>query len=110
MKRFHSSYVICSRFYLNLIRVSLNEHRKERVVEGSNQHHAKDLGEKMTSGASRPLLGRPACTCGPFADVQARCTLFQVSCLGQFDEKRRPAGLVSAARLELSSDFVQVSL
>ena len=31
---------------------------------------------------------------GPFADVQARCSLFLVSCSGDFDEKHRLAGLV----------------
>ena len=92
MKRFHSSYAISSRFYLNLIRVNLNESRKDRVVEGSNQHHAKALEERPTGGTGRPA---PVANLrGPFADVQAQSTLFQVSYLGQFDEKCRLAGLV----------------
>jgi hypothetical protein len=79
-------------FFLNLIRVNLNKNRKDRIVEGSNQHHAKDLGERPTGGAGRPTP--LANLCGPFADVQSRCTLFQVNCLRQFDEKCRPTGLV----------------
>ena len=80
MKRFHSSYAIHSRFYLNLIRANLNESWKDRVVGGSNQHHTKDLGERPIGGAGQPAL--VAILCGPLADVQARCTLFKVSCLG----------------------------
>ena len=61
-------------FFLNLIRVNVNKSRKDRVVEGSNQHHAKDLGERLTGGAGRPA---PVANLrGPFADVQARCSLF----------------------------------
>ena len=72
----------------------MNESRKDRVVEGSNQHHEKNLGER---GRQVGPAGRPAPVAnlhGPFADVQVRCTLFQVDCLGQFDEECRPAGLV----------------
>ena len=97
MKRFHSSYAICSRFYLKLTRVNLNKNRKDREVEGLNQHHAKALGERPTSGAGRPA---PVANLrGPFADVQARCSLFLVSCSGDFDENIgwpawfRPPGL-----------------
>ena len=64
MKWFHSSYAIRSRFYLKLTMVNLNESRKDRELEGSNQHHAKALGERPTSGAGRPRIARPACTCG----------------------------------------------
>jgi hypothetical protein len=64
MKRFHSSYAIRSRFYLKLTMVNLNESRKDRELEGSNQHHAKALGERPTSGAGRPRIAQPACTCG----------------------------------------------
>ena len=86
----------------------MNESRKDRVVEGSNQYHTKALGERPTSGAGRPA---PVANLrGPFADVQAQSTLFQVSYLGQFDEKCRLAGLVLATRLEFSSDSVQISL
>ena len=54
--------------------------------------HAKGEHQRPTSGAGRPALG--ANLIGPFPDVQARCSLFQVSCSGIFDQKRRPAGLV----------------
>jgi len=64
MKRFHSSYAIRSWFYLSLIRVNSNESRKDKEVEGSNQHHAKALRERLTSGAGWPRIDRPACTCG----------------------------------------------
>ena len=88
--------------------MNLNESRKDRVVEGSNQHHAKALEERPTGGTGRPAP--VANLCGPLADVQAWCTLFQVNRLGQFDEKCRLAGLVLATRLEFSSDSVQISL
>ena len=94
MKRFHSSYAIRSRFYLKLTRVNLNKNRKDREVEGLNQHHAKALGERPISGAGRPRIGRPAPVAklrGPFADVQARCVTLQGSFFGQFDGECRPA-------------------
>ena len=77
---FNSSYAIRSRFYLELNRVNLNENRKERGLEVSNQLHAKALGERPTGGAGRPAP--MAKLRGPFTDVQARCTLFQGGCFG----------------------------
>ena len=40
----------------------MNKSRKDRVVEGSNQHHAKDLVERPIGGAGWPRIGWPACT------------------------------------------------
>ena len=56
------SLFLCNSFTIlfDLNRANLNESRKDKVVEGSNQHHAEDLGERPTGGAGRPRLGRPA--------------------------------------------------
>ena len=60
------SLFLCSLFIIlfDLNRANLNESRKDRELEGSNQYHAKALGERPTSGAGRPRIARPACTCG----------------------------------------------
>ena len=105
---FNSSYAIRSRFYLKLTMVNLNESRKDRELEGSNQHHAKALGERPTSGAGRPRVGRPACTCG-----QISWNFCRRAGLVYTVPEKLPWSIwwrMLAGRPEFPSEFIRISL